>query len=48
MVLKATIQKEIPKQLLPKVTSEAASRMQMFVNIGALRNLAIFAEKHLC
>ena len=46
MVLTGTVQKESPKQSLPKVTSEAASRMKMFFKIGALRNSAIFTGKN--
>ena len=46
MVLKATAQKESPKQSHPKVTSEAV--MQMFFKIGDLKNFAIFTGKRLC
>ena len=46
MVLKATAQKESPKQSIPKVTSEAAVR-RCSSKIGVLRNFAIFTGKHL-
>ena len=50
MVLKATVQKQTPKQSLPTVSSEdvKSSRTQMYFKIGALRNFAIFTGKHLC
>ena len=47
MALKATVQKESPKQSLPKVTSEAAVT-QMFFKIGVFKNFAIFIGKYLC
>ena len=45
--LKATVQKESPKEPFPKVTSEAAAYRCMFFKIGALRDFAIFTGKHL-
>ena len=48
MVLKAAVQKESPKQSLPKVTSEAAVCRSMFFETGAVRNFGIFTGKHLC
>ena len=46
MVLKATVQKEGPKQSHPKVTSEEG--MQLFFKIGDVRNFARFTGKHMC
>ena len=42
MVLRATAEKESPKQSLPKV-----SRTSMFFEIGAVKNFAIFTGKHM-
>ena len=42
MVLRATAQKQSPKQSLPKV-----SRSQMFFEIVVVKNFAIFTGKHL-
>ena len=42
MVLRATAPRQSPKQSLPKF-----SRLQMFFEIGVVKNFAIFTGKHL-
>ena len=45
MVLKATVQKESPKQSLPKVRS---SRTQMLFKIDVLRNISQYSQENIC